>query len=398
MTSGIQPSILCIDDEEAIRSEVCDVLSLRGYECRPANGIGEARKLLLADENIKIVVVDFHMPGMTGVEVIETLTRESGRDLAFVMLTGDDSQDTAIEALRVRTFDFLKKPVDGRRLITVIGRAVEHLKQSRKSVSASKDRVASIKKLRSALAQRNRTLEEKVLRGPSVLSDVAKSALERVISYSVRLQSEMSREPEGGNEPIVDAAIATSAKLIDILGNLDVHDLDRGAIYRDLRPMDIYVLTQRMLPAIEQLAGAKGVEFVSRIPRGLPFICADETRLGRALSEVIAVLIRHLDPKQRIILTGINDKTSVVLTFKAEGLNIPQAFLEPFNQAMFQGSTSEGQVDDEAVRLAAARLVFVFHGGRVHLTQETKDEMRLRLTIPLWDWMNQTGRDSAKVS
>src|SRR5262249_30346570 len=133
MSGGIAERVLVIDDDESIGEEICETLALKKLAAVYAENIQQARAILAKDPALGVVICDYHMPGLNGIEVIETLKKETKRDLAFIMLTGDDAQSTAIQAIRAEVFDFLRKPVVGSAIIKSVRGAFERLAEVKQS-------------------------------------------------------------------------------------------------------------------------------------------------------------------------------------------------------------------------------------------------------------------------
>ncbi len=119
--------VLVIDDDTSIGEEICDTLALRNFEGLYCENISQARRQLVGEDNVGVIIVDYHMPEMNGIEVIQALKKEIPRHLVFVMLTGDDTQSAAINAIRAQAFDFLRKPVEGSKIAETVTRAFDHL-------------------------------------------------------------------------------------------------------------------------------------------------------------------------------------------------------------------------------------------------------------------------------
>jgi len=103
--------VLVVDDDAGLLHTLTDVLELRGFDALTARtgreGIAVARSLA---EPLPVALVDLRLPDMDGLEVIEGLHRLS-RLTEVVVLTGHASVESAINALRGRSFDYLVKPV-----------------------------------------------------------------------------------------------------------------------------------------------------------------------------------------------------------------------------------------------------------------------------------------------
>ena len=118
--------ILIVDDEMAIRRLLTEMVTLLGHEIDEAES-GQEALSKVTSEGADIVLMDFHMPGMDGIEALKRL-HDSNPGLPVIFVTGEDGADTAIEAMRYGAHDFLKKPVSSDSVREVIKSAVETLR------------------------------------------------------------------------------------------------------------------------------------------------------------------------------------------------------------------------------------------------------------------------------
>jgi DNA-binding NtrC family response regulator len=104
-------TILVIDDEPNILTTVRRSLELEGYSVEVAGG-GAAGLAKLAERDIDLILLDVMMPGETGLEVLPKL-RALRPETMIVMMSGNATIDTAVQATRLGAFDFIEKPLTG---------------------------------------------------------------------------------------------------------------------------------------------------------------------------------------------------------------------------------------------------------------------------------------------
>jgi len=129
--------ILLVDDEVRFGETLRQILSFYGYQVTVATSGREAVSLL-DNYTFDLALLDVELPDMYGYEVIDAI-KENNRFLIPIMLTGNGSLDTAIQALRKGVYDYLKKPVDSDLLLKTIEKAFKH-KQLEKALRASDER------------------------------------------------------------------------------------------------------------------------------------------------------------------------------------------------------------------------------------------------------------------
>jgi two-component system cell cycle sensor histidine kinase/response regulator CckA len=128
-TATSELSVLVIEDDSQLLRTLRDILNRRGYHPLTANSAREG--LALVEQELPAVaLVDLKLPDMDGVEVIDRLAALSQLTQTIV-LTGNASIESALRALRQRTYDYLVKPVPPDKLLTTIDRAGERWQRRR---------------------------------------------------------------------------------------------------------------------------------------------------------------------------------------------------------------------------------------------------------------------------
>ena len=114
--------ILIIDDEVAQMRALCDTLEFQGYA---TTGFASARAALAALERNEydVVLTDLKMPEMDGIEVLEAAQRIDP-NLVGVVMTGHGTVDTAVDAMKAGSMDYVLKPFKLGAITTVLTRAL----------------------------------------------------------------------------------------------------------------------------------------------------------------------------------------------------------------------------------------------------------------------------------
>src|SRR5438045_6487227 len=117
------PRLLSVDDELEVRGVLRDLLP-GTYECGEAASAEEALRQLRASE-FHLVISDITMSGMSGLEMIPHV-KVASPDTVIVMISGMQTIESAINALRLGAFDYLMKPFDLRQAEAAVARAFNH--------------------------------------------------------------------------------------------------------------------------------------------------------------------------------------------------------------------------------------------------------------------------------
>ena len=121
----------------ATRDGLTALLENWGYGAGSAAD-GKAALKLCEKELPHAIVTDLMMPGMNGIEFIEGL-REQVRQVAVVMMTGQATVETAVQAIKLGAYDYLTKPLEPEKLRAVARKGYQtHLAGARSRRSASK--------------------------------------------------------------------------------------------------------------------------------------------------------------------------------------------------------------------------------------------------------------------
>ncbi|HEV7225262.1 MAG TPA: sigma-54 dependent transcriptional regulator [Pirellulales bacterium] len=115
--------LLIVDDDAEYLATVVRRFSRRGYRVQEACN-GEGGLELAARRQFHVAVIDLVMPGLSGVELLQKLKANSP-DCEIVMLTGQGSIETAVEAMKRGAHDYLTKPFPLAELEIVVQRAFE---------------------------------------------------------------------------------------------------------------------------------------------------------------------------------------------------------------------------------------------------------------------------------
>jgi FixJ family two-component response regulator len=124
-----QPKVLVVDDEQIIRESCNRVLQEHGYEtvCVP-DGTSGLKKL--KKDKYDVVLTDLKMPGMSGLEVLESI-REIDQDVPVIVITGYGSVPSAVEAMKLGALEYVQKPFSPDELLDLVAKAAAVISRKR---------------------------------------------------------------------------------------------------------------------------------------------------------------------------------------------------------------------------------------------------------------------------
>ncbi len=116
-------SVLIIDDEEAQRDSISSFLKRRNYAVHTASdgekGVEQARSNM-----VDVVLTDFRMPGLNGLEVLQKV-KEINPEIDVVVITAYGSVQDAVDIMKTGAYDYLTKPIDLDELENLLDRIQE---------------------------------------------------------------------------------------------------------------------------------------------------------------------------------------------------------------------------------------------------------------------------------
>ena len=116
-------SILIVEDESKMRRLLEMNLADQGFETHSA-GDAEAGLKILNSTHIDLVVTDFKLPGMNGLEFLQAIKRANAA-VPVVVMTAYGSVESAVEAMKLGASDYLLKPFSLAEMVLVVRKELD---------------------------------------------------------------------------------------------------------------------------------------------------------------------------------------------------------------------------------------------------------------------------------
>ena len=145
MDSQLAAKVILVDDEEEFIDLMSQRLETRGLKVVAVTS-GEKAVAMTNDQSFDVAVVDLAMPGIDGIETLKQI-KARRPDMEVIMLTGQATVQSGIEAMKYGASDFLEKPVD----LNVLMEKIQAAKKTRMDAlkKKSKDEMKNILKSKS---------------------------------------------------------------------------------------------------------------------------------------------------------------------------------------------------------------------------------------------------------
>ena len=156
------PTVHIVDDEDSFRIAVGRLLQAAGYEVRGyASGVEFVRSWSARRRNaVACVLLDVHMPGLSGLDVQEELAR-TGEPPPLILLSGRGDVPMSVRAMKAGAVDFLTKPIRKDKLLKAVAMALAKDAEAR----GFRDKRHQIQRLYETLSPREQSVFEGIVSG-----------------------------------------------------------------------------------------------------------------------------------------------------------------------------------------------------------------------------------------
>ncbi len=137
----IAPRALIVEDDPSSLNALAQLVEIEGFETSTAATLATARRRL-GSEQIDVVLCDLILPDGRGTELLEELSERPGT-IDVILVTGNASVDTAVEALRLGAYDYLTKPIDVSRLKALLS-GLNRSRDLRDEISSLRGKLRSV--------------------------------------------------------------------------------------------------------------------------------------------------------------------------------------------------------------------------------------------------------------
>jgi signal transduction histidine kinase len=328
------PKILVVDDEPRLCSSLKTLLNHQGYEAHTSTG-GEQAMESLAENGFDLVLLDIVMPDVDGYQVMDYIDRRS-LDTPVIFITGHASVDSAVSALRGGACDYLRKPLDYRKLLKTVAKAVDQKRvdneqnQVSKRPSKAREEVEAAQKVKEELLARMSSTMRIPVNGVVVM---AKLLLDTELTCEQHECAEMLR--------------STAQSLLDMInGDLDLLQAEGNRFGLDIIDFDLLATLEALYDLLAERASKKSLQLDCIIHPKVPSrLWGDPRRLRQILFNLADNAIKFTEKGKIVIRVSLDEETDTNVTLRFAitdtGIGIPADRMDRlFNNSPFQANAS----------------------------------------------------------
>lgn len=116
-------SILIVDDEVELMKALCESLATQHFAVKGASNPAKALEFI-SEGQFDLILSDLMMPGMDGIQLLRHAFEIDSLVVGIIM-TGQGTVPTAVEAMKIGAFDYIQKPFKLQSILPILNRAME---------------------------------------------------------------------------------------------------------------------------------------------------------------------------------------------------------------------------------------------------------------------------------
>ena len=350
-----QPSparLLIVDDEVAQMKALCNTLKDQGYA---TTGFSSANAALAAmrEQKFDLILTDLMMPEMDGISLLRAAL-EAAPDLVGIIMTGEGTITTAVEAMKSGAFDYILKPFKLSVILPVISRALA-IRQLRIQNVELQSRV---RKRTEELEAANQELEAFSY---SVSHDL-RAPLRHIIGYAEALKDDSDSKFSDPGQRFL-AAISRSANRMNGLINdlLAFSRMSRAEMRQS--QFDMRVLVNDVLGEMSVDTEKRNIEWDIQ---ALPSVRGDRALLKQVWVNLLSNAVKYTRPRDpaRIRISSVEKADEWEFQVRDNGVGFDMQYADKLF-GVFQRLHRAEDYEGTGVGLAIVQRIVNRHGGRI---------------------------------
>jgi two-component system sensor histidine kinase/response regulator len=321
------------------------------FEIAQATSGEEALELI--DSNAPdILLLDYKMGGMTGLEVLDALGERTS-DILTIMVTAYASLETAITATKSGAYDFLAKPFTPAELKGTIFKATEHLFLQRKARQ---------------LAAEKRQVRFQFI---SVLAHELKAPIGAIEGYLNLMQTKGAGEEWEPYEPMIDRSLIRLDGMRKLIADLlDLTRIESGTRNRTLEEIDLVALVNESIETFQPQAEPRGIAIELHVD-GPVTLMGDAGELQIIINNLVSNAVKYNRDQGRVDVTLGWKDDAVVLSVADTGIGMSAEEVERlFGEFVRIKNAKTRNILGSGLGLSIMKKLTQLYGGDIVVTSE----------------------------
>ncbi len=356
--------ILVIDDEEIVRESCVRILASQGYIIETAPN-GEVGLSLLGSFLPDLVLVDLKMPGMSGFDVLEKVY-EFDATIVTIVITGFATVDSAVEAMKKGTFDFIPKPFQPDELRLIVRRGLERRKLVLETITLRNEK----EMLRDHFA--------------AIVSHELKSPLGAVQQNLYVLASDLEGKIDQEQEEKIQRLQGRIKELVNLVNTwLRVISVDISKITEQFTELDMLMVVEHSIETVERQAVRKDITI--HFSHGdAPFLIeGDQGSLKEAIINLLTNSIKYTPMGGSVQVDITKDPSHVLVSVSDTGVGIAEEDIRFIFTDFYRGKNLPEGERSSGVGLSITKRIIEAHNGVIELESKLGEGSKFTIKLPL---------------
>lgn len=292
--------VLVAEDSKTSLSMLESVLTRFGHEVVAVDSGEQALEILNRPKAPRLILLDWMMPGMTGIEVLGAMKDRSEANYVIMLTSKSEAEDVAL-ALDSGANDYIQKPFNPKELRARVDVGVRILEAEQK-LSLAKERMSEF---------------------VGVVSHDLRNPLGSVLSASKLLEDDPNLLSE-----ILPIITTTCEKALGIVRDLlDITAIENSRIHLSMGAAPLQGIVDDAMKQCDHLARKKGLQMESQMEGSGDLMC-DKDRLGQVLDNLLTNAIKFTPREGRVALEVHATPEEVVFSVQDSGVGIEEDHIE----------------------------------------------------------------------
>ena len=353
--------LLIVEDDPNSRMILKTILKKAGYEPVEAEDGGKAIEILKEADAPHLVICDWMMPEVDGIEVLNFVRKKSRSTYTyFIMLTAKIQPDDLAEGMNAGADDYLTKPFNKTELLARINTGLRSLELQNNLISKSE-----------------------------TIKDFAYALTHDLKTPLLALNMTMQQAQDGiyGEMPdkygkILPKSIDTIRLLLDMCESLlSIATYDQGDLKLDKEKLKVDKIMLECCEAMDPLLRAKNIKIETEISDNSKFLVADRKEIHRLLFNLISNAVKYTPQNGKILACYEENHESVIISVSDSGPGISEDELDTLFERFHKNKHGRRTIGT-GLGLYLCKVITDLHDGNINYESSDLGGSKFVVSLP----------------